>query len=78
MKVRDLIEELRKFSPDGLVLVSGYEGGYESGVTVSKKDVVKYVSDYFGDYDDYDALGAEYPGRTDAVVIERDSGARKE
>ena len=76
MNVGELIDALKAFDPSDLVLVSGYEGGYESGVAVSKKTVMERKFAYHGDYDDYDHI--EGAARVDAVVIERNPVARAE
>lgn len=78
MRVVDLIEELLQFEPDTLVLVSGYEMGYESGIEVSKKSVTEYEMAYGGNYEEYSDFSAD-EGRVqvDAVVIACDSFRRE-
>ena len=39
MTVKELIEELKKYSPDKMVLVSGYEEGYDELKRVSEVKV---------------------------------------
>ena len=54
MKVKELIEALLKEDQDKIVVVDGYEGGY-NGLTQSSiihKTIYYYPSDYFGEYDD--------------------------
>lgn len=74
MNVGELIDVLKKFDPSDLVLVSGYESGYESGISVSVKGVMEYKAAYCGDYDDYDPM--DNVARVEAVVIERDPVSR--
>lgn len=77
MRVVDLIEKLLEFDPNALVLVSGYEGNYESGIVVFEQVVGKYICDYHGDYDDYDADFSEDPSPVTAVIVARDTRARE-
>jgi len=78
MTVGELIGKLKEFDPSTLLLVSGYEGNYESGVVVSKRAVMKYELAYHGDYDDYDTFFSEGEdvSPVEAVVIARDMRAR--
>jgi hypothetical protein len=74
MKVKDLIEQLSKYNPETLVLVSGYEGGLESGIFVSEQEVHKYDMPYMGDYENwYDYEKETQPDEKfiKAVTIER-------
>lgn len=78
MNVGELISKLREFDPSTLLLVSGYEGCYESGVVVSKCLVMKRETAYHGDYDDYDDYFSEGESvdSVEAVVVARDTRAR--
>ena len=62
--VRSLIEDLQKYDPDTLVVVDGYENGYEDpkvyAVNISKRDDERpYYSGVYGD--------GEFP----AVILSR-------
>lgn len=53
MNVKQLIEELQKLDPEIMVIVDGYEGGYDEVLTISIKPIQlnKYVdSSYFGNH----------------------------
>lgn len=54
MKIKELIEVLERQPPEMMVMVDGYEGGYESEIYVKEKSVVKQSLDlsYEGDYKD--------------------------
>ena len=78
MRVVDLVEKLSQFDPDTLVLVSGYEGNYESGIVVFGQAVMKRETAYHGDYDDFDAFEGERVDSIDAVVVARDTRARRD
>ena len=81
MKVKDLIRELQKYNPEELVLVSGYEGGFESGIRVRVIDVHEQSGiSVFGNYGEWEA----YDKRTEpeekfvvAIFVERDDRMRK-
>lgn len=40
MKVKELIEQLQQYNPETLVLIPGYEGGYEDVKRIEKIGVV--------------------------------------
>lgn len=72
MLASTLIKALEKLDPDTLVLVSGYEGGFESDFTVKLKKVYKHKTDYFGDYEDAEYRDSEETEPVvSAVTIER-------
>jgi len=77
MRVGELIEKLKEYDSQELVLVSGYEGDYESSITVSRKTVHKQVAPFFGDYqewEDYDQETEPNEPFQPAVVVERNPG----
>jgi hypothetical protein len=55
MTVKELIEELQKYSPDKMVLVSAYEEGFDELEKVHEiKVVYKQKENYWqGNYEDY-------------------------
>lgn len=55
MTVKELIEELQKYSPDKLVLVTAYEQGYNELEKVTEVKVNYKPSDkyWIGEYRDY-------------------------
>lgn len=67
MKVKELIEKLKKFPDDTLVLVNGYEGGFSEIDALKSLKVKLNVNpeSYNGPHDD--VAGAD----TDAIVIQR-------
>ncbi len=75
MKLGELIVELQKHDPDTLVLVSGYEGDYESSIVVLKEEVhYNKHSSYFGDYEEWDSYSKKSEPKepfTKAVIIAR-------
>ncbi len=75
MKVKDLIRELQKYDPETLVLVSGYEGGFQSKINVGKYDVHRCDHFYFGDYEEWDEYNKgsepEEPYE-EAICVERE------
>jgi len=56
MNVKDLIEKLKTFPEDSLVLVQGYEGGYDDIIRLEEKRVIENPQheDWYGKYDDED------------------------
>ena len=78
MNVGELISKLKEFDPSTLLLVSGYEGCYESGIVVFKCIVVKHETAYHGDYDDYEDYFSEDESvdSVEAVVVARYTRAR--
>ncbi len=67
MTVNELIVKLQQADPQSIVLVDGYEGGYEELEKISFVSVT-YNKDqkwYYGPYDD-----TEYGGKT-AVLLPR-------
>jgi hypothetical protein len=49
MKVKELIKLLQQFDPNTEVVVSGYEGGFTSGIIVNERSLVKnYIVDERG------------------------------
>ncbi len=54
MKVHELIKQLEKQDPDAMVIVDGYEDGYDSVDNVSQKIIVNANApkDYEGEYEE--------------------------
>lgn len=74
MKVKELIEKLKTYDPELLVLVSGYEGGLESRILISKQSVQEKVIPYSGNYEvwtDYDKRTLPRKRSKKALTIER-------
>lgn len=77
MTVGELIIELRKFDPQTMVVVSGYEGGYTENIGVSEREIYLNVFDewYYGHHgDEFDAnyRQKETPyEKANAVIISR-------
>lgn len=61
MKVKELVEKLQKLDQDAMVIVSGYEGGYDEVDTVEKKEIAlnAHTSWYYGKHDDADYYDGE-------------------
>ncbi len=65
MKVKELIEQLQKFDPEQIVVVDGYESGFDevkeiryiSGLSLWPSDGCKHW--YDGEYQRVNALGVE-------------------
>ena len=56
MKIKELIDILKEKNPEDLVLVSGYEGGYDTIDNVKSMEVCGPFDRewYYGKYDDCD------------------------
>jgi hypothetical protein len=69
MKIKDLILELQKQSPESLVVVDGYEGGVEEVKTVRQVTIALNVSEewYYGPHE-IDRLD-EYPEALKAQAV---------
>lgn len=52
MKIKELIEKLKKFDPETLVVVDGYEGGLEDINNIEEKSIILKLVDYEGKYSD--------------------------
>ena len=74
MTTAELIELLKDYPQDALVVVDGYEGGICEVETISTTSIVKDVNpeDYYGDHEEVCAPG-DYNGteRFTAVYIPR-------
>ena len=74
MTVSDLIQKLKQFPPDRVVLVDGYEGGFD----ILKENLIEsievvatdYGETYFGKYDYADSASGEDHAFF-AVVLQR-------
>lgn len=57
MKVKELIEKLQKFNPDTMVVVSGYECGFDELIEVSEIKISLNVNfeSWEGKHDSYDS-----------------------
>lgn len=55
MTVSEIINHLQQFPPNMLVVVSGYEGGYDDPgmIHIVKLQLLDYDSDYHGKYMDH-------------------------
>lgn len=53
MKVKELIEQLQQYNPETLVLIPGYEGGYEDIRRIEKTGVVLnyHKESYYGPHE---------------------------
>jgi len=54
MTIKELIEELNKYNPDTLVMVNGYEGGYDdiSNIGLEYDIVLNYhTASYYGSHE---------------------------
>jgi hypothetical protein len=72
MTVAELIEELKKFPPDRMVLVDGYEDGYDHPAQLkSEKVVSRGHRGYNGEFDDYRRTDDIDRGQFWAVIIPR-------
>lgn len=69
MTVKELIEQLQKEDPNKLVLVSGYEGGYDSLQEVRQVRVKHCPSENWwdGEYEDYSLEECDI----DAILLPR-------
>ena len=76
MKVKELIEQLQKFDPEQIVVVDGYETGFdEVKEAFLCKNLVKAREDkpyYDGEYQEATALTWSH-NLTDAVYLPRSS-----
>lgn len=65
--VSELIEKLKTFSPDTLVLVDGYEDGYADigAITPSKVTLNVHKEEYYGPHDEIDGSNMS------AIIIKR-------
>jgi hypothetical protein len=52
MTIRSLIVQLSAFDPDTLVLVNGYEGGYQTPQVCSRRVAIARTTAYQGPWDD--------------------------
>ena len=69
MKIGELIDQLRKFDPNRVVVVSGYEGGYCDPIVCEVLVILGEAVDYEGDHS---AAGPRVTGKeTDCVCIGR-------
>lgn len=74
MKVKDLIENLSKFDPETMVVVSGYEGGYTEKLGVCESELSLNVRDelYYGVHDEsvwfWEEVDAKH-SKANAVII---------
>lgn len=75
MKVKELIEKLKEFDPDTLVMVEGYEGGLDTPKTIYSAPVVLNANFewYYGKHEEYRER-KHSPHRPDcmAVIIPRE------
>ena len=68
MKVKELIEELQKHDPERMVVVAGYEGGYDeiSGAGEIRLKLNAHTEWYYGNHEENDkgeCLGILIQGR---------------
>jgi len=56
LTVGELIKQLKKFDPETMVVVCGYEGGYKDGLILSTISIVLNVYDkwYYGPHKECD------------------------
>lgn len=79
MTVREIVDFLQMYPEDTPVLVSGYEGGYESGIILRSQDVHERLSPHFGDYDEWTAYDKQSDPKEpylQVILIERDQCKR--
>lgn len=71
MTAAELIEHLRQVPPDTLVLVEGYETGWDAIYTVRSTNVVPYrrAQDWDGEFKDAAEFGQE--GAAAVVIVGR-------
>lgn len=62
MKVHELIKQLENEDPNALVIVDGYEAGYDTFSEISQKTIAEAVEPepYEGSYNDGDQFNAVY------------------
>lgn len=53
MNVRELIEELKQYDPETMVVINGYEGGYSEVKEMSEVDLMKNINNewYYGPHE---------------------------
>lgn len=53
MNVRELIEELKQYDPETMVVINGYEGGYSEVKEMSVVDLMKNINKewYYGPHE---------------------------
>ena len=54
MNVGELMDELSKFEPETMVVVTGYEGGYTSRIAIREQEIAINVNQewYYGEHED--------------------------
>jgi hypothetical protein len=55
MNIKELIEKLKQFDPETLVVVNGYEGGADNINSIEKTTIILRPSGYDGEYSFYDS-----------------------
>ena len=70
MKIKELIDVLQKLDPEMLVLVDGYEGGYDTPVAAERIEVIGPLDTewYYGRYQD---ATDDHPSDIVAFVLRR-------
>lgn len=69
MKVKELLEILQKLDPEILVIVDGYEGGYDTPQEAVETIVCEQVSEWY--YGDYQICQKEDPAAIKAIYLPR-------
>ena len=73
MKVKDLIEKLKEFDPDLMVVRAGYEGGVTEINHISTIEVALNVNEewYYGEHEQIDEFShRDHKGAERANVVE--------
>ena len=73
MKVKDLIEKLKEFDPDLMVVRAGYEGGVTEIDHISTIEVALNVNEewYYGEHEQIDEFSQDdHKGAERANVVE--------
>lgn len=71
MKIGELIDQLRKFDPNRVVVVSGYEGGYCDPIVCEVLVILGRAMPYEGQHSAADPWMVDEGEVTDVVCIAR-------
>ncbi len=73
LTIADAIEKLRQYPPDMIILVDGYEGGYDNPIITEEFVVLlKSHHDFEGPYASFEQEGGTVCGYMNALVFGRD------
>lgn len=70
MKVKEVIAELQTRNPEALVVVHGYEGGYNDVINIHAMDIVPNAGQEHSFYGEYEEISDEEEQKNSVPAIE--------